>query len=49
MPVNVNFMVDMSNETVSSNGIHLAGAFQGWDPSSTEMLMKMEMVFMRFH
>ena len=38
MPVNVNFMVDMSNETVSSNGIHLAGAFQGWDPSSTEML-----------
>ncbi|GIS04551.1 MAG: hypothetical protein CM15mP107_1710 [Bacteroidota bacterium] len=38
MPVNVNFMVDMSNETVSQNGVHLAGSFQGWDPSSTEML-----------
>lgn len=38
MPVNVNFMVNMANETVSSNGIHLAGSFQGWDPSSTEML-----------
>ena len=37
MPVNVKFMVDMSNETVSSNGIHIAGDFQGWDPSSSQM------------
>ena len=38
MPVNVVFRVDMSNETISSNGVHLAGDFQEWDPSATEML-----------
>ena len=38
MPVNVSFLVDMSNEIVSPNGIHLAGSLQDWDPSSTEML-----------
>ena len=34
MPVDVKFMVDMSNEVVSSNGIHIAGSFQNpeWDP-----------------
>ena len=38
MPVNVVFRVDMSNETISPNGVHLAGDFQEWDPSATEML-----------
>ena len=31
----VRFHVDMSNETISSNGIHVAGNFQGWDPATT--------------
>jgi len=36
-PVDVTFQVDMSNETVSPNGVHLAGSFQGWDPAATPM------------
>ncbi len=34
----VTFRVDMSNETVSSNGVHLAGTFNGWNTSSTQMI-----------
>jgi hypothetical protein len=30
----VSFRVNMSNEVVSAAGVHLAGSFQGWDPSS---------------
>jgi len=37
VPVNVTFRVDMSNETVSPDGVHLAGLFQGWNPSTTPM------------
>lgn len=33
----VRFRVDMANEEVSPFGVHVAGSFQGWDPSSTEM------------
>jgi hypothetical protein len=33
----VTFQVDMSNETVSPDGVHIAGAFQGWNPSATPM------------
>lgn len=33
----VTFQVDMSNETVSPDGVHIAGAFQGWDPAGTPM------------
>ncbi|MBN2174340.1 MAG: hypothetical protein JW731_09420 [Bacteroidales bacterium] len=36
-PTEVTFKVDMSEQTVSPNGVHVAGSFQGWDPSSTEM------------
>ena len=36
--VNVTFQVDMSRETISPNGIHMAGAFQGWNPSATPMV-----------
>lgn len=36
-PVDITFQVDMSEETVSPDGIHVAGTFQGWNPGSTEM------------
>jgi hypothetical protein len=29
---NVTLNVDMNNQVVSPNGVHLAGAFQGWNP-----------------
>ena len=35
--INVTFSVDMSSEIVSSEGVHIAGGFQGWDPASTEL------------
>lgn len=34
----VTFRVDMQEQTVSSEGIHLAGNFQSWDPASTPMV-----------
>lgn len=42
-PVPVTFRVDMSNETVEADGVHLAGAFGDagypqWSPSGIEML-----------
>lgn len=30
----VRFLVNMKNETVSANGVHVAGDFQGWNPES---------------
>ena len=33
----VRFYVDMQNETVSSNGVHVAGSFQSWNAASTIM------------
>jgi hypothetical protein len=33
--VNVTFKVDMSNETVAPEGVHLVGDFQNWDPAAT--------------
>jgi hypothetical protein len=33
----VTFRVDLSEDTVSANGVHLTGEFQGWDPAATEM------------
>ncbi|MFM2016999.1 MAG: hypothetical protein RL007_655 [Bacteroidota bacterium] len=33
----VRFYVDMSLQTVSSNGVHVAGGFNNWDPSSCMM------------
>ncbi len=35
--ISVTFQVDMNNETVGANGVHVAGAFQGWDPSATAL------------
>ena len=37
VPVEVTFKVDMTNETVSPDGVHIAGGFQGWDPGATLM------------
>ncbi|MDP2188207.1 MAG: T9SS type A sorting domain-containing protein [Sphingobacteriaceae bacterium] len=36
--VSVTFRVDMSRENVSSDGVHIAGSFQGWNPSATPMV-----------
>jgi len=33
----VTFEIDMSNEEVSADGVHLAGEFQGWNPGGTPM------------
>ena len=33
--VPVTFQVDMSNETVSPDGVYIAGSFQAWDPMGT--------------
>lgn len=33
----VRYKVDMSAESISANGIHVAGSFQGWDPSANRM------------
>lgn len=35
--VTVTLSVDMQNETVSPSGVHVAGNFQGWNPSATAM------------
>jgi hypothetical protein len=35
--VNVTFQVNMANETVSADGVFIAGSFQGWTPGSTQM------------
>ncbi len=31
------FSVDLSNEVVDANGVHITGDFQGWDPAATPM------------
>ncbi|MCD4788919.1 MAG: hypothetical protein K8R37_02875, partial [Bacteroidales bacterium] len=36
--VNITFQVDMTNETVPPQGVHVAGTFNDWTPDSTEML-----------
>lgn len=36
--VDITLQVDMTNETVSLDGVHVAGSFQGWDPAATELL-----------
>ena len=34
----VTFRVDMHTQTISPDGVHLAGTFQGWNPSATAMI-----------
>ena len=33
----VTFQVDMTGQTVSANGVHVAGSFQSWSPNTTTM------------
>lgn len=33
----ITFQVDMSNETVSDSGVHVAGSFNEWQPGATEL------------
>ena len=35
--VHVTFRVDLNDQTVSSDGVHVAGDFQEWSPNSTAM------------
>ncbi|MEZ5146824.1 MAG: hypothetical protein R2759_07015 [Bacteroidales bacterium] len=35
--ISVTFRVDMSDQVVSPEGVHIAGGFQGWNPGSTLM------------
>ncbi|NVO20405.1 MAG: hypothetical protein HXX13_11930 [Bacteroidetes bacterium] len=43
--VNVTFKVDMHHESVSANGVHIAGSFQGWQPGITSMLSTGDTVY----
>ena len=35
--VNLTLNVDMTYQLVSESGVHVAGSFQGWNPSSTQL------------
>jgi len=37
VPVQITFQVDMSDQTIAPEGVHIAGTFQGWDPGATLM------------
>ena len=41
----VTFRVDMITQHISSNGVHIAGTFQGWNPASTPMINSVDSVF----
>jgi len=41
----VTFRVDMHNEALSANGIHIAGSFQGWQPGATPMVTTGDSVY----
>ncbi len=43
--VQITFLVDMELETVSTDGVHIAGEFQGWDPEATEMVWLTENIY----
>jgi hypothetical protein len=41
----VTFRVDMHLQSVSPNGVHLAGTFQGWNPASTPMTLSTNEIY----
>ncbi len=43
--VNVTFKVDMQEQTVSPNGVHVAGSFQGWNPGLTPMVLLVDDIY----
>lgn len=38
-PVNVSFRVDMANEVISGNGVHIAGSFNSFNTASTALTL----------
>jgi hypothetical protein len=36
-PIDVTFQVNMADQTPSANGVHMAGDFNAWSPSATEL------------
>ena len=43
--VDITFRVDMSEEVISPDGIHIAGSFQGWEPEATEMTLVADNIY----
>jgi hypothetical protein len=43
--IDVVFRVNMANETISEDGVHIAGSFQGWDPGAAEMNLDYDAVY----
>jgi hypothetical protein len=43
--IQVTFRVDMHHESISPDGVHIAGAFQGWQPGLTPMLTNGDSVY----
>lgn len=43
--VDVTFRVNMAEQTVSGDGVHIAGSFQGWDPAATLMTLESGQVY----
>jgi hypothetical protein len=43
--VDVTFRVNMAEQAVSPNGVHVAGAFQGWSPSATPLVNTVDDVY----
>ncbi|CAN5207842.1 hypothetical protein BH09BAC5_BH09BAC5_16330 [soil metagenome] len=41
----IRLYVDMQNETINSNGVHVTGAFQSWNPATTQMFSFDGMVY----
>ncbi len=35
----ITFRVDMTGQTISANGVHVAGNFQGWNPGATALTL----------
>ncbi len=43
--VNLTLLVDMSEESISENGVHIAGSFQNWNPMDDPMFEIQENIF----
>lgn len=44
--VNITFQVDMSNETISPDGVHIAGDLNGWSPSDNALADQGDDIYM---
>jgi hypothetical protein len=42
---NVTFNVDLSRESISSNGVHISGSFNNWDPTTNPMVEGLNKIF----